>query len=146
MQGCLYISAPALHRWVRPICDPLRALWAFPIKGLDLCCQTERCMLTRAEMKALDPSVENTLAGTLGTLGLKSWKNQKRVSWVPSGPGSNMSQSDPFLTDLFLTRFWLFLVWRAGPTPILKKKLREFGLKSRRPINSESHSDNIVFT
>ena len=32
--------------------------------------------------------------------------------------------------------------WRAGTTPILKKTLREFGLKSWRPTNSESRSES----
>ena len=41
-------------------------------------------------------------------------------------------------------------VWRAGTTPILKKTLREFGLKFWRPTHSESRSEscseNRVFT
>ena len=34
------------------------------------------------------------------------------------------------------------IFWRAGTTPILKKALREFGLKFRRPTNSESRSES----
>ena len=33
-------------------------------------------------------------------------------------------------------------IWRAGTTPILKKTLREFGLKFWRPSNSKSRSES----
>ena len=34
------------------------------------------------------------------------------------------------------------IVWRAGTTPILKRTLREFGLKFWHPTNSESRSES----